>query len=93
MTTSLRDSCFGTHDFLYCIQPCRICDLVLIRELLQEHAIDTLGKKHLSIFTDRSMISDQSSNVYIQQIGEAKMFQPGSIFQIGRMNGVAVIVI
>jgi len=39
------------------------------------------------------MISDQSSDVYTQQIGEAKMFQPGSAFQIGRMNGVAVIVV
>ena len=42
---SLRDSCFGFHDFLYCLQSCKIYDLVLIGELLYRHAFDILGKK------------------------------------------------
>ena len=44
MRTSLRNSCFGFHNFLYHIQSCRIYIFVLIEELPHENAINTLGK-------------------------------------------------
>ena len=88
--TSLRDSHFGFHDFLYHLQSW-IWVLISIGELPQLHAFDR--GKPLSIFADRSVIGNQSSDACTQQVGEAKIFQPGSAFQIGRTNGISIIIV
>jgi len=47
--TSLKDSCFGFHNFWYHSQSCKIWALVLIRELLHRHIVSLLGK-NLSLY-------------------------------------------
>ena len=40
----LRNFLLEFYNFIYCIQPFRMCDLVLIRELPYEYANNSLGK-------------------------------------------------
>jgi len=45
------------------------------------------------MFTNGSIIGNQSSDVCTQQVGETEMFQPSTVFGIDRTNGLAVIII
>ena len=73
ISMSLRDSLLGFYNFIYYIHLFRICILVLIGKLLHMHMNNSLGKKSESIFTNRSVICNQSCNMYIQQIGKSKI--------------------
>ena len=79
--TSLRYSYFGFYDFLYHSQSCRIYDLVSIGKLLYGHTTDELGKKPLLIFTNRSMIGDQSSDTSNSELERLKCFSYASSFK------------